>query len=159
MSLLQKIENLFTTSDFTLTDFVVEKESKEYEGCNFKLNDLKIYFRKAKITPKKEGQFVTFYKRIQSGVIAPFDDEDDFQFLIVNVEFENQRGYFIFPKLLLAQKNILTTSIKEGKRAFRIYSPWDEPKNKQALTSQQWQLDCFTAASDLQNYLLERNLF
>ncbi len=159
MSLLQKIENLFTTSDFTLTDFVVEKESKEYEGCNFKLNDLKIYFRKAKITPKKEGQFVTFYKRIQSGVIAPFDDEDDFQFLIVNVEFENQRGYFIFPKLLLAQKNILTTSIKDGKRAFRIYSPWDEPKNKQALTSQQWQLDCFTAASDLQNYLLERNLF
>ena len=149
MSLLQKIENLFTTSDFTLTDFVVEKESKEYEGCNFKLNDLKIYFRKAKITPKKEGQFVTFYKRIQSGVIAPFDDEDDFQFLIVNVEFENQRGYFIFPKLLLAQKNILTTSIKDGKRAFRIYSPWDEPKNKQALTSQQWQLDCFTAASDL----------
>lgn len=159
MSLLQKIENLFTTSDFTLTDFVVEKESKEYEGCNFKLNDLKIYFRKAKITPKKEGQFVTFYKRIQSGVIAPFDDEDDFQFLIVNVEFENQRGYFIFPKLLLAQKNILTTSIKDGKRAFRIYSPWDEPKNKQALTSQQWQLDSFTAASDLQNYLLERNLF
>ena len=159
MSLLQKIENLFTTSDFTLTDFVVEKESKEYEGCNFKLNDLKIYFRKAKITPKKEGQFVTFYKRIQSGVIAPFDDEDDFQFLIVNVEFENQRGYFIFPKLLLAQKNILTTSIKDGKRAFRIYSPWDEPKNKQALTSQQWQLDCFTATSDLQNYLLERNLF
>ena len=159
MSLLQKIENLFTTSDFTLTDFVEEKESKEYEGCNFKLNDLKIYFRKAKITPKKEGQFVTFYKRIQSGVIAPFDDEDDFQFLIVNVEFENQRGYFIFPKLLLAQKNILTTSIKDGKRAFRIYSPWDEPKNKQALTSQQWQLDCFTATSDLQNYLLERNLF
>ena len=102
---------------------------------------------------------MTFYKRIQSGVIAPFDDEDDFQFLIVNVEFENQRGYFIFPKLLLAQKNILTTSIKDGKRAFRIYSPWDEPKNKQALTSQQWQLDCFTAASDLQNYLLERNLF
>ena len=142
-----------------MTDFVVEKESKEYEGCNFKLNDLKIYFRKAKITPKKEGQFVTFYKRIQSGVIAPFDDEDDFQFLIVNVEFENQRGYFIFPKLLLAQKNILTTSIKDGKRAFRIYSPWDEPKNKQALTSQQWKLDCFTAASDLQNYLLERNLF
>lgn len=159
MSLLQKIENLFTTSDFTLTDFVVEKESKEYEGCNFKLNDLKIYFRKAKITPKKEGQFVTFWKRIPSGIIAPFDDEDDFQFLIVNVEFENQRGYFIFPKLLLAQKNILTTSIKDGKRAFRIYSPWDEPKNKQALTSQQWQLDCFTAASDLQNYLLERNLF
>ena len=129
MSLLQKIENLFTTSDFTLTDFVVEKESKEYEACQFHINKLQIHFRKAKITPKKEGQFVTFYKRIQSGVIAPFDDEDDFQFLIVNVEFENQRGYFIFPKLLLAQKNILTTSIKDGKRAFRIYSPWDEPKN------------------------------
>jgi hypothetical protein len=159
MSLLEKIKKTFNSSDFTLTDFVVEKESKEYEGCNFKLNDLKIYFRKAKITPKKEGQFVTFYKRIQSGIIAPFDDEDDFQFLIVNVEFENQRGYFILPKLLLAQKNILTTSIKDGKRAFRIYSPWDEPKNKQALTSQQWQLDSFTAASDLQNYLLERNLF
>lgn len=159
MSLLEKIKKTFNSSDFTLTDFVVEKESKEYEGCNFKLNDLKIYFRKAKITPKKEGQFVTFYKRIQSGIIAPFDEEDDFQFLIVNVEFENQRGYFIFPKLLLAQKNILTTSIKDGKRAFRIYSPWDEPKNKQALTSQQWQLDSFTAASDLQNYLLERNLF
>lgn len=159
MTLSERIESKFIQANLQISEFSLEKESQEYEACQFHINKLQIHFRKAKITPKKEGQFVTFYKRIQSGVIAPFDDEDDFQFLIVNVEFENQRGYFIFPKLLLAQKNILTTSIKDGKRAFRIYSPWDEPKNKQALTSQQWQLDCFTATSDLQNYLLERNLF
>ena len=159
MTLSESIESKFIQANLQIAEFSLEKESQEYEACQFHINELHIHFRKAKITPKKEGQFVTFWKRIPSGIIAPFDDEDDFQFLIVNVEFENQRGYFIFPKLLLAQKNILTTSIKDGKRAFRIYSPWDEPKNKQALTSQQWQLDCFTAASDLQNYLLERNLF
>lgn len=158
MPLHKELKDCFTSADGSFSDFKLEKESKEYSACTFQLNAFQIYFRKAKITPKKQGQFVTFYKRIPSGSIAPFDEEDAFQFLIVKVDFKEQSGYFIFPKPLLLQKNILSTSVKEGKRAFRIYAPWDAPNNKQALQTQRWQFNYFTAAANLKKYLLEGNL-
>lgn len=36
-----------------------EAECKEYDGYNFNVGTFKIKYRKAKITPKKIGQFVT----------------------------------------------------------------------------------------------------
>lgn len=159
MTSIENLNAILKSINLKGTDFIIEKESQEYDAVQFRVNQKLIYFRKAKITPKKAGQFVTFWKRIPSGIIAPFDGTDDFQFLIVYVEFENKSGYFIFPKLILVQKNILSTSLKEGKRAFRIYASWDEPKNKQATTSQRWQLNYFIATSDLQNYLLKQNPF
>jgi len=40
-----------------------EAESAEYEAHFFKLNNLAVRYRKAKVTPTKTGQFVTFWKR------------------------------------------------------------------------------------------------
>lgn len=145
MSILEKIKNIFVSSDFTLSDFLAERESKEYDACTFKVNALKIHFRKAKITPKKEGQFVTFYKRIPSGVIAPFEEKDAFDFLIVEVQDDSKSGYFIFLKSELIKRQILSTDLKEGKRAFRVYPPWSEAKSKQATDSKKWQMDCFVS--------------
>lgn len=145
MSLLEKIKNTFNSSDFTLSDFVAETQSQEYEACQFQINELHIHFRKAKITPKKGGQFVTFYKRIPSGVIAPFEEKDAFDFLIVEAQDDSKSGYFIFLKSELIKRQILSTDLKEGKRAFRVYPPWSEPKSKQATASQKWQMDCFVS--------------
>ncbi|TRW95625.1 MepB family protein [Flavobacterium gawalongense] len=38
---------------------------------------------------------------------------------------------------------MLTTDLKEGKRAIRVYPPWDTTTNKQAQKTQKWQLDYF----------------
>ena len=152
---LEKIKKYFETKFSKYSDFILEKESQEYHACQFKLNDCSIHYRKAKITPKKEGLFVTFWKRISSGIIAPFDHRDDFQFLIVTVESERNSGHFIFPKSILIDQKIISTSCREGKRAFRIYPPWCLPKSKQAITSQEWQKSYFVDSKNSTSFVLQ----
>ncbi|MEQ9168821.1 MAG: MepB family protein [Fulvivirga sp.] len=129
--------------DFEITDFTIETESKEYDACRFVLNGLKIISRSAKITPKKGGQFVTFWKRKGNGPIAPFHETDAFDFYVVNLWADDKLGQFVFPRSVLIKKGIISTDKKEGKRAFRVYPPWDTANNKQAERTQKWQLDYF----------------
>ena len=126
-----------------ISDFKLESESKEYDACRFTLNGRFIIGRNAKITPKKVGQFVTFWKRNGNGPIAPFDVTDPIDFYVVNVRTENNFGQFVFPKSVLIKKGIISTEKREGKRAFRVYPIWDIAKNKQAERTQKWQLDYF----------------
>ena len=153
MSLLEQINTKLSEANLISTDFILEKESQEYDACLFKINDYQFHFRKAKVTPKKEGLFVTFWKRIPSGIIAPFDENNDFSFLIIAVENENDSGWFIFPKAILLEKNIISTSLKEGKRGFRIHPPSSAPKSKQGLASQKWQLQYFSSKEAISNSL------
>jgi len=136
-----------------ISDFKLEPESKEYDACRFELNGLNIINRSAKITSKKVGQFVTFWKRTGNGPIEPFNESDQIDFYTVNVRTEKKLGQFVFPKSLLIKKGIISTRKKEGKRAFRVYPNWDVAKNKQAERTQKWQLDYFyeiNATTDLQ---------
>ncbi|ESU20045.1 protein of unknown function UCP032285 [Flavobacterium cauense R2A-7] len=119
------------------------KESAEYDACRFQLNGLKIVFRSAKTTPTKIGQFVTLWKRKQAGPIQPYEVSDDFDLVVINAKTDTHFGQFVFPKAVLAQRGIITSEGKEGKRGFRVYPPWDTTINKQAQTSQKWQLDYF----------------
>ncbi len=126
-----------------ITEFTSEKESKEYDACRFKLNGLNIISRNGKRTPKKVGQFVTFWKRSEIGPIEPFNEIDSFDFYVVNLQTKTELGQFVFPKSVLIKKGIISTKKKEGKRAFRVYPIWDIANNKQALRTQKWQLDYF----------------
>ncbi|GAA0739223.1 MepB family protein [Gaetbulibacter jejuensis] len=126
-----------------ISDFKIESESKEYNACTFKLNELNIISRTSKITPKKVGQFVTFWKRNKKGQIEPFDENDQIDFFVVNVRAKNKFGQFVFPKSVLIKHGIISTLNKEGKRAFRIYTTWDTIKNKQAKETQKWQMNYF----------------
>ena len=134
---------IYDNCDFQIANFQLEQESAEYEACYFKLNEVKIICRTAKITPKKAGQFVTFWKRKGNGPIEPFSDTDDFDLFVVNVKFGEKTGQFVLPKSILAAKGIISTNKKEGKRAFRVYPPWDVVQSKQAERSQKWQLNYF----------------
>lgn len=137
-----------------MSDFTIETESKAYNACRFRLNGLHILSRNAKITPKKVGQFVTFWKRNQQGVTVPFDVDDPIDFYSVNVYTENNYGQFVFPKAILIKKGIISTPKKEGKRGFRVYPSWDIVTSKQAKRTQQWQLNYFyeiTNSTDLQS--------
>ena len=141
--LLQTKSLVFDPCGFELTNPVLEKESKDYGAYQFELNALKILFRVAKTTPTKVGQFVTLWKRIGKGPIQPFDLTDGIDLFIINTRSGDNFGQFIFPKSILIQQGILTTDLKEGKRAIRVYPSWDVTTNKQAQKTQKWQLNYF----------------
>ena len=118
-------------------------ESAEYGACSFELDGKKIQHRVSKITPTKNGQFVTLWKRNQDGITEPLDINDEIDFVIITARNGNQFGQFIFPKKVLAEKGIITQNGKSGKRGIRVYPPWDLPQNKQAEKTQSWQLNYF----------------
>ncbi|MFP3591034.1 MepB family protein [Chryseobacterium sp. SIMBA_038] len=146
---LNRIEDsVFKILQLNLSNIETDLECEEYFGHNFSLNNFKIKFRKAKITPTKNGQFVTLWRRNSEGKTEPFNASDDFDFYIIATENDPQYGFFIFPKKVLAEKYILTDNQKEGKRGFRVYPNWDEPESKQAEKTKNWQTKYFIDISD-----------
>lgn len=73
----------------------------------------------------------------------PYDLADPVDFFIVSARYEEHFGQFIFPKTILFDKGILSKDRMGGKRAFRIYPPWDITDSRQAKASQTWQLKYF----------------
>lgn len=124
----------------TYSNLIPEIESQEYGACTFLMNNKIIKFRVAKITPTKIGQFVTFWKRIENGPIMPYDISDAFDLLVVSVRNSKNFGQFIFPKSVLLQKGLLSKDGIGGKRAMRVYPPWNIADNTQAKKTQAWQL-------------------
>lgn len=140
--------SLYNKLGLSISNLILDTESKEYKACRYNLNDLKIIDRKAKITPKKVGQFVTCWKRNQEGITTPFNESDDFDYYVINVTSGAQSGQFVFPKAILIKKGIVSTNSKDGKRGFRVYPEWDKPTNKQAISTQKWQLSYFLDLND-----------
>lgn len=143
----QKLEEtsklVFGKLDLHISNLHIEKESQDYFAAQFELNNLKIIFREAKITPTKIGQFVTLWKRINEKPIQPFSTSDDFDLIIINANTPTNSGQFVFPKCILEQKGYLQSQSKKGKLGFRVYPSWDKTLNKQAQQTQKWQLNYF----------------
>lgn len=148
-------ENLFNTQQsvfnvvgLEITNFKIDSESQKYAACHFALNHLTVLYRVAKITPTKKGLFVTLWKRGFNKIIAPFSYQDPIDLVFVAVANEGFSGQFVFPKEVLCEKNIFATKTKDGKRAFRLYPPWEHVLNSQAQKTQNWQLDYFIEIGD-----------
>lgn len=148
-NLNQTMTEVYDKYGLNKSNFQFEKESNSYGASRFELNGRKVICRNSKITLKKVGQFVTFWKRSANGIIEPFEETDPIEFYIVNVRTDQEFGQFVFPKSVLINKGILSTTKKEGKRALRVYPKWDIAKNKQAKRAQKWQLDYFYEISDI----------
>jgi hypothetical protein len=143
---INKIKDLhFAVEGTLLIDFqaegVAENEIFTFQTTIDFVNT--IIYRQAKITPIKIGQFVTLWKRNETGITAPFDLNDALDFAIIWVKTTENNGKFIFPKAILHEKGILSNDQKGGKRGFRVYPPWDKAENRQAQATQKWQLDYF----------------
>ena len=141
LQLAKKI--LYNECGFQLQHLVWNSESANYGACSFELNNKLIQYRVANITPTKIGQFVAIWKRNNEGVTAPFDVADSLDFMIISVRDSENFGQFIFPKLVLVSKGIISQNEKGGKRGIRVYAPWDKPTNKQAMQTQAWQVHYF----------------
>lgn len=136
-------EMVYDPCNFDFKNLNWNTESTEYGACSFELDGKKMQHRFSKITPTKNGQFVTIWKRNHKGITEPFDINDEIDFVIITARSGNKLGQFIFPTTVLANKGIITQNGKPGKRGIRVYPPWDKPGSKQAEKTQNWQLNHF----------------
>jgi hypothetical protein len=153
-------EKVYDACAFEFSNLQWETESQEYGACTFELHGSKILYRNAKITPTKNGQFVSIWKRNKNGITKPFDIQDKIDFIIITARSGDHFGQFIFPKSVLANKEIITQKGKIGKRGIRIYPPWEIPNSKQAERTQNWQLNYFLTIKedDSTNLFLAKKL-
>ncbi|WP_405764402.1 MepB family protein [Streptomyces sp. NBC_01538] len=128
---------------FACSQPVPEAESAEYAAHTFTLDGLAIRYRTAKTTPTKVGQFVTVWKRSPTGPIQPFDAADPVDLFVVSTRDDHHFGQFVFPMDALRRHSVVSVNGSGGKRAFRVYPPWVTPTNRQASSTQAWQLGFF----------------
>jgi hypothetical protein len=107
------------------------------------VTSLSIRFRVAKITPTKVGQFVTLWQRIGDGSTQPYGVSDPVDLFVISTRKGNNFGQFVFPKHVLLHQNIVSNKGEGGKRAIRVYPPWDKPTSHQAQKTQKWQSEYF----------------
>jgi hypothetical protein len=146
--LVNALQILYQPDGFIMMNVIREAESRDYGASTFKLNDMNVVFRAAHITPTKIGQFVTLWKREGHGPIQPYDENDPIDLFVVSVRSGERWGQFVFPKQLLIEQDVVSQGDKGGKRALRVYPPWDVTESRQAEKSQLWQGKYFLDLSD-----------
>jgi hypothetical protein len=137
------IEKAYIPAGIKTLSVHCETESAEYKACRFSIGGKIILFRVAKTTAKKIGQFVTIWKRVHA-TIKPIDTSDGVEFVVVSVSNEENHGQFVFSKAVLVAQSIMSHESKRGKLAIRVYPPWSNPTSKQAIATQDWQLQYFS---------------
>ena len=158
-TLLEIKEKVYDKCSLEITGLYHETEGTKYDACQFQINGKRIICRSSKITPKKTGQFVTFWKRDSDGITEPYSQNDDIDYYVINSRTEEHLGQFVIPTEVLINKGIIRTNKKEGKRGFRVYTKWDKPQSKQAIKTQEWQLDYFYQITDKTDYNRVKELY
>lgn len=110
--------------------------AKDNAALKYKLDQHIFVFAQAKITPTKVGQFACIYKRNAANITQSYSESDNFDFMVIAVEQDQEKGVFIFPKSALIQLKIISSEQQKGKNGIRVYPPWDTPLNKQGLQTQ-----------------------
>lgn len=134
---------VYNSCGFECSQPLVEAQNAEYGAYVYRVNTLAVRFRVAKITPTKVGQFVTLWERSKAGPIQPYDLSDPVDLFVISARKGDDFGQFVLPKVVLCDHDILSKKGQGGKRAIRIYPPWDKPTSRQAQKTQDWQLNYF----------------
>lgn len=129
----------------------------DYEGFNFRYNNMKYKVRSAKKTPKKSGYFTVVWIKDNDYKNIPYSESAFSDFLIVTIFDCNRKGIFIFPKEVLVKQGIIRSAnnSNKGKMAFRVYTPWDDSLNPTAAKTLKWQVDYFYEINDRTENILE----
>ena len=141
--LLEAQELAYKPAGLTCVNIKKECESQEYGASSFSISNKHVIFRTTKITPTKTGQFVTLWKRIGSGPIQPYDFIDPIDLFVISIRTTEHFGQFVFPKPVLYKHGIIAKDGKGGRRAMRVYAPWDIATSAQAKQTKAWQSEYF----------------
>src|SRR5699024_7708167 len=96
--------------NFSIRKFELEVWNYEYEAINININNNSFKSRLAKKKPKKAGYFVTLWLKNELEKNRPYNYDEMKDKLIINVLDGDNKGQFIFPKELLADKGVLRRS-------------------------------------------------
>ncbi|OPG98819.1 MepB domain containing protein [Chryseobacterium mucoviscidosis] len=141
--LLASKELIYDRCGFVCSQPHEEAQNAQYGAYVFTLNSLSIRFRVAKTTPTKIGQFVTLWQRSEDRSTQPYYVSDPSDMYVISTRTGSHFGQFVFPKHVLLQRDIISDQGEGGKRAIRVYPPWDKPASKLTQKTQQWQLEYF----------------
>jgi hypothetical protein len=83
------------------------------------------------------------WQRSEEGPIRPFDTEDGVDLFVVSSRDSGSFGQFMFPRDVLCERGIVSRNRSGGKRGFRVYPPWVTTTNRQARSTQAWQVNYF----------------
>ncbi len=134
---------VYDPSGFLCSQPVPEPESAEYAAHGITIDGLSVRFRVAKTTPTKAGQFVTVWQRSAEGPIRPFDADEGIDLFVISSRDSGHFGQFVFPREVLCERGIVSRDGSGGKRGFRVYPPWVTTTNRQARSTQAWQVNYF----------------
>lgn len=134
-----------------------EPQNAKYGAGIIELSSKTIRFRVANPTHIKIGQFVSIWEKDEMNTNQPYSYDKSPDFLVVTT-FTNEHkiGQFVFPRGVLIEQDILSSSSTKGKMGIRVYPIWDKPTGKQALKTQRWQLPYFVDMSKVDNHSLDK---
>ena len=130
-------------AEFGCSSPVVEPDNADYGAIVCRAGRDAVRFRVGKTTPTKVGFFVTVWERAADGSTRPFPSGDGVDLLVVVVRDGEQAGRFAFSKTALVEHGIASVDGVGGKRGFRVYPPWSQTSNPQAMRTQAWQVGFF----------------
>lgn len=155
------IKSIFEPIGYKLTNEIevdpVPKNSK-YCALKFSLNNKKIIYRNAKVTPDRPGAFVTIWQRPSSSSLnnKPISlNSIDLDYLFIRVkensDDNSKEGIFIFPTSILIKKKLVLCEGSNGKTGFRVFPPWSADRggigmkvfSASGKKTQSWQLPFF----------------
>lgn len=138
--LLDLNQRFYQINQLKLESLQKEKHNEKYKAGTFILNSRSVRFRLAKITPKKNGQFVAFWEKDHTGKNQAIHFSASPDLVVIHCFGNNQQeGQFVFPREVLLKKKILRDDSRKGKMGMRVYPSWDIPQSPQALKTQLWQ--------------------
>jgi len=88
---------------------------------------------------------------------ASHEMSDPVDVFVVSARSGAHLGQFVFPKAVLAAQGVVASGESNaGKRALRVYPPWDTTTSRQAERTQAWQLLYFLDLTEGRAMDLER---
>lgn len=109
------------------------------------------FFIQGKTTPKKQGYFVTLYKKINN-INTPFSIKDN----IVNIIIQTDSNYLCLGNKQILELKLVQNTLTTGKMGFRVYNT--KPSNASAIKVYNICKNCILTKQEALSYLNKNNL-
>lgn len=120
--------------------------------CNSFINGIRVIHRNAAKMPGNGNVMRCNLVKMMSGAIVPLHEDDAFDLAIMGVREEaghSLSGFYVFPKQVLIDRNVVSTSTQSGVVCTTLYPPNRcTPKNRQSQSRVEWQAQFYIDLSE-----------